>query len=316
MVVQNQRPVPNNLTLAQKRIHKHRQFIRHAYMPFLKSLLFNCEFDYNSPYKSVQMKKLKRIYTTIKTCAQLKSASCVTTQIIKDTIANGEFYFVLSQICNFLRKQKYLFSDNEWDSVVITDNFYALQSGSPLFETKQLLIIIDNIKKFTMILYREEFEYLNLVSGTSSHMQKYIQISCAAFVLQKVSFQNQDTVNMFCKIYLVQLEQIVCFFKKIKFEDACESRCILSDFILSNLILEDEYHNHSAQNGNMTGTLGTSIHTAYTNCILALRQLPSTHNNRFDIDTIRQITHICRIVKLIRKKAVEFILHITQHSTL
>jgi len=151
-------------------------------------------------------------------------------------------------------------------------------------------------------------------------MKKYVNICCATFVLQKVSFKTQDTVNMFVKMYVQQLEQILHFFKRVYFckdenKDSRESRWIMADFTLSNLISQDEYHSCPAQNGNMTGTLGHAIHTAYAKCRFARRQLTHSNINRFHL-TIRQITHICGIVKQIKKNAAKFVFHITQLSAL
>ena len=71
---------------------------------------------------------------------------------------------------------------------------------------------------------------------------------------------------MFFKIYMKQLEQILHIFKQVDFrKHENEDEWILADFILSNLMSEDEFHNCPAQNGNMTGTLGHAILTACEN---------------------------------------------------
>jgi len=69
-------------------------------------------------------------------------------------------FFVLRQICKILHEHKNQFDLSQWNSVVIMDNYYISHSGLPIIETKQLLIIMDNVKKYAMILYREEFEHL------------------------------------------------------------------------------------------------------------------------------------------------------------
>jgi len=122
------------------------------------------------------MKTLKKIHQTIKNCVQLDSAGCEITQAMKQTLEDGEFNFVLRQICKICHAHKNQFDLNKWNLVVIMDNFYICHSGLPIFETKQLLIIMDNIKKYAMILHRKEFEHLNLGSSTGSNMKKYVNI--------------------------------------------------------------------------------------------------------------------------------------------
>jgi len=140
-------------------------------------------------------------------------------------------------------------------------------------------------------------------------MKKYVNICCATFVLQKVSFKNKDTINMFFKIYMQQLKRILHIFKQVDYEN--EDERILADFVLSNLMSEDEYHNCPAQNGNMTGILGHAIHTAYAKCRFAHRQLTPDNISCFHSDTIAKITHICGIVKQIRENATKFVFHTT-----
>jgi hypothetical protein len=235
---------------------------------------------------------------------------------MKKTIESGEFYFVLRQICNSLRKQRMIFNQNEWDLVVITNNFNISHADSTLIETKQLSIVVNNIKNNTMLIYQKEFEDLDLLSGSTSNMRKYIHISCAVFVLQKISFQNNDSINMFCRNYLYQLEQIVYFFR-LTLGHSSTSRWILSDFILSNLAEQDAYHNISLDK-KMTGTLGNAIQLAYAKCRLASHHLKNVHvsnhkhKGRFDLNTVEKITHICGIVKLIRKNALKFVRHMTR----
>ena len=303
MVTQNQWPCPTNLTRLQQKQYNLIQFIRHAYLPFLKTLTLDCGSNDYFQHKTLQMKTLRKIHKTIKNCAQLDSAGCEITHAMKQTLKDGEFYFVLRQICNILHAHKNCFNLNQWNSVSIVDNFYTCNSGLPIVETKQLLIIMDNIKKYAMILYREEFEHLNPGSSTASNIKKYVNVCCATFVLQKVSFKNKDTINMFFKIYMHQLELILHIFKLVDHEN--EDKRILADFIFSNLMSEDGYHKCPARNGSMTGTLGHAIHTAYVKCRFAQRQLTPDNISRFDSDTIAQITHICGIVKQIRKNATQ-----------
>jgi len=251
------------------------------------------------------MKTLRKIHKTIKNCAQLDLDDCVITQAMKQTLKDGEFYFVLRQICRILHAHKNQFDLNQWNSVLITDNFYIGYSGLPIAENKQLLLIMDNIRKYTMILYRAEYEHLNI----GFNIKKYVNICCATFILHKISFKTQETVDMFFKIHMKHLDKILCTFKQVNFcKHQNEDSRILADFIVSNLISEDEYHNCPAQNKNMTGILGHAIHTAYAKCKFAHRQLTPDNISRFHSDIIRQITYICRVVKQIRKNAKKFVL--------
>ena len=211
MVTPNQWPSATNLTQPQQKKYNRIQFIRHAYLPFLKTLLLECGSNNYFRHKALQMKALKQIHNTIKNCAQRDSAGCEITYAMKQTLQDSEFYFVLRQICNILHSHKNLFNLNQWNSVLIIDNFHKRNTGFAIVETKQLLIIMDKIKKYAMILHRKEFEHLNLGSSTGSNMKKYVNIWCATFVLQKVSFKNQDTVNMFFRICLQQLERFFTF---------------------------------------------------------------------------------------------------------
>jgi len=308
MVTPNQWPSATNLTQPQQKKYNRIQFIRHAYLPFLKTLLLECGSNNYFRHKALQMKALKQIHNTIKNCAQRDSAGCEITYAMKQTLQDSEFYFVLRQICNILHSHKKLFNLNQWNSVLIIDNFHKRNTGFAIVETKQLLIIMSNIKKYIVMLYREEFDYLNPGSNTPSNMKKYINICCATFVLKKVSFKDKETINTFFKLYMRQLEQIIHIFKQVDQEN--EDERILADFILSNLMSEDGYQNCPARHSDMTGVLGNAIHTAYAKCRFAHHQITLGNISRFHSDnTILQITHICEIVKQIRKNATKFIRH-------
>ena len=145
MVPQNQCPCPNNLTRLQQKQYNLSQFIRHAYLTFLKTLILDCGSNDYFRHKALQMKTLRKIQKTIKNCARLDSAGCKITHAMKQTLKNGELYFVLRQICNILHAQKNQFNSNQWNSVLIIDIFYICNSGLPIVETKQLLLIMGNI---------------------------------------------------------------------------------------------------------------------------------------------------------------------------
>jgi len=204
-----------------------------------------------------------------------------------------------------LQEQMTKFLAQEWKDAGIKES----SGSSILIETKEIFFMMKNITKCAQRTYNRDFDMFQEDSKNVNESQRYVTVSLAVFTMRRIAFWHYSAEGFFVKYFphlLIKFNFLI-FLNMIlmKSRTTTKTKADLNfiDFVLSNLMDADMYHERYIATSNMTGILGIEIVKKALLCEKLSLRVHANEQSNTGLDSIHaaHIRNICHIMN--KKKA-------------